>query len=310
MHAIISGVGHYLPKKIVKNADLEKKMETSDEWIVSRTGIAQRHIADSTETAVYMSTQAAQEALANANLKPTDINLVLVATSTPDQAFPSTACSVSNQLGIACAPAFDLQAACSGFIYALSVAHQFIQSGTYKNVLVVGVEIMSRLINWDDRATAVLFGDGAGAVIFSASDRPGIINTQLSADGQYGSLLYVSSDLKQIHMSGKEVFKVAVNTLEELVIALLEKAHLKKTDLNWLIPHQANARIINATAKKLNMSPEQVILTVGQHANTSAASVPLALYEGIQSGKVKRGDLLLLEAFGAGFTWGGALIRY
>jgi 3-oxoacyl-[acyl-carrier-protein] synthase-3 len=320
MYSRIVSTGKYLPARILTNADLEKMVETTDEWIRTRTGIEHRHIAADDEATSDLAYQAARIAMQDAGLKPSDIDLVLVGTTTPDLIFPNVACLVQEKLGIAGCPAFSLEAACSGFVYGLVVADQFIRGGQVKRALVIGAETMSRIIDWKDRETCVLFGDGAGAVILEAAEQPGIIYSTLGADGRYRELLYASSgvstrhrehrDVAALRMKGNEVFKVAVKTLENLVDDVVEKNKLEKGEIDWLIPHQANIRIITATAKRLRIPMERVILTVREHGNTSAASVPMALDTAIRDGRIKRGDLLLLEAFGGGFTWGASLIRY
>jgi len=317
MYSRIVGTGKYLPERILTNADLEKMVETTDEWIKSRTGIEYRHIAADDQGTSDLAYRAALAALENAGLGPNDIDLVVVGTTTPDLIFPNVGCLVQEKLGIKSCPAFSLEAACSGFLYGLVVADQFIRLGQARRALVIGAETMSRIIDWTDRETCVLFGDGAGAVILEAAETPGIIYSTLGADGRYRDLLYASSgvSLRQregaaLRMKGNEVFKVAVKTLENLVDDVVEKNHLEKGQIDWLIPHQANIRIISATAKRLEMPMERVILTVREHGNTSAASVPMALDTAIRDGRIERGDLLLLEAFGGGFTWGASLIRY
>jgi 3-oxoacyl-[acyl-carrier-protein] synthase-3 len=317
MYSRIAGTGKYLPERVLTNADLEKMVETSDEWIRSRTGIEHRHIAAEGEYTSDLAYKAGLVALESAGLTPNDIDLVVVGTTTPDLIFPNVACLVQEKLGIKTCPAFSLEAACSGFIYSLVVADQFIRTGGARRALVIGAETMSRIIDWTDRETCVLFGDGAGAVILEASEAPGVIYSTLGADGRYRDLLYASSgvSLRQregaaLRMKGNEVFKVAVKTLENLVDDVVEKHKLEKGQIDWLIPHQANIRIISATAKRLEMPMERVILTVREHGNTSAASVPMALDTAIRDGRIKRGDLLLLEAFGGGFTWGASLVRY
>ena len=307
MFSKIIGTGGYLPKKIVTNKDLESTIDTTDEWIVERTGIKQRHIAEENETTSSMAVQASIDALNSANIQPEDIDLIIVATTTPDQIFPSTACIVQNKLKIK-APAFDIQAACTGFVYALSIADNYIKAGLNKNILVIGAEKYSNLLDWNDRSTCVLFGDGAGAVILSAQSEPGIISTHIHADGKYNDLLSVENN--HIKMKGNEVFKVAVNTLSKLVDETLSINNMTKSDVDWLVPHQANLRIIKAAAKKLSMSLDQVVITVDKHANTSAASIPLALNEAVKDGRIKRDQVILLEAFGSGFTWGSVLLRY
>jgi 3-oxoacyl-[acyl-carrier-protein] synthase-3 len=320
MYSRIAGTGKYLPQKVLTNLDLEKMVDTSDEWIRSRTGIERRHIAADDEATSDLACHAARAAIADAGLTPADIDFVLVGTTTPDLIFPNVSCLLQDKLGIRGGPAFSIEAACTGFLYALVVADQFVRSGQAKRALVVGAETMSRIIDWTDRETCVLFGDGAGAVILEASEEPGIIYSTLGADGRYRELLYASSgvstrhreawDFAALRMKGNEVFKVAVKTLENLVDDVMEKNNLEKGQIDWLIPHQANLRIISATAKRLQMPMEQVILTVGEHGNTSAASVPMALDTAIKDGRIKRGDLLLLEAFGGGFTWGASLVRF
>ena len=320
MYSRIIGTGSYLPEKILTNFDLEKMVETTDEWIRTRTGIEQRHIAADGEATSDLAYKAALAAIENAGLKPGDIDFVLVGTTTPDLIFPNVACLLQEKLGIRGCPAFSIEAACSGFLYSLIVADQFVRSGQAKRALVIGAETMSRILDWTDRETCVLFGDGAGAVILEGADQPGIIYNTFGADGRYRELLYASSgvatrhrevgDIAALRMKGNEVFKVAVRTLENLVDEVSEKNHLEKGQIDWLIPHQANIRIIAAMARRLEMPMERVVLTVRTHGNTSAASVPMALDTAIRDGRIKRGDLLLLEAFGGGFTWGASLIRY
>jgi 3-oxoacyl-[acyl-carrier-protein] synthase-3 len=320
MYSRIVATGKYLPERILTNADLEKMVETTDEWIRTRTGIEHRHIAADEEATSDLAYKAALVALETAGLAPNDVDLVLVGTTTPDLIFPNVGCLVQEKLNIKSCPAFSLEAACSGFLYALVVADQFIRLKQARRALVIGAETMSRIIDWTDRETCVLFGDGAGAVILEAADEPGILDSTLGADGRYRELLYASSgvstrhrekgDVAALRMKGNEVFKVAVKTLENLVDQVMERNGLEKGQIDWLIPHQANIRIISATAKRLDLPMERVILTVREHGNTSAASVPMALDTAIRDGRVKRGDLLLLEAFGGGFTWGASLIRY
>ena len=320
MYSRIIGTGKYLPEKVLTNFDLEKMVETTDEWIRTRTGIERRHIAAEDEATSDLAYRAAVAAIEDAGLTPADIDFVLVGTTTPDLIFPNVACLLQEKLGIRGCPAFSIEAACTGFLYSLVVADQFVRSGQAKRALVIGAETMSRIIDWTDRETCVLFGDGAGAVILEGSDEPGIIYSTLGADGRYRELLYASSgvstrhrevgDLAALRMKGNEVFKVAVKTLENLVDDVIEKNDLEKGQIDWLIPHQANIRIISATAKRLDIPMERVILTVQEHGNTSAASVPMALDTAIRDGRIKHGDLLLLEAFGGGFTWGASLIRY
>ncbi|HHH47486.1 MAG TPA: ketoacyl-ACP synthase III [Gammaproteobacteria bacterium] len=313
----ISGTGGYLPEKILTNHDLEKMVETSDQWITDRTGIKKRHVAAEDETTCDLAEKAARAALDAANIAVDEIDLIIVATTTPDRVFPSTACLLQERLDIHGCTAFDIQAVCTGFVYALSVADKFIRSGTHEHALVVGAETLSRIVDWTDRGTCVLFGDGAGAVVLSASDEPGILSTHLHADGQYKELLSTSGGVSEglngevhITMQGNEVFKVAVNTLGRIVDETLAANDLQKSDIDWLVPHQANIRIIKATARKLKMSMDHVVTTVQEHGNTSAASVPLALDVAVRDGRIQRGDTLLLEAFGGGFTWGSALLKY
>ena len=322
IHSRIAGTGSYLPEKVVTNDDLAKVVDTSDEWIHSRTGIRQRHVAADGQTTSDMSYQAALKAIEAAGIDVAEIDLIVVGTTTPDYIFPSTACLIQQKLGIPGCPAFDVNAACSGFLFALSVADQFIRTGSARTVLVVGVETLTRMVDWTDRTTCVLFGDGAGAVVLKADADTGILSTHLHADGNKRDLLCcpvgVSAGFDnslpnagvRITMAGNEVFKHAVKALDSVVDEALEANGLDKGDLDWLIPHQANLRIIEATAKRLDMPMERVIVTVDRHGNTSAGSVPLALDEAVRSGRVQRGQLLLLEAFGGGFTWGAALLRY
>jgi 3-oxoacyl-[acyl-carrier-protein] synthase III len=317
----IIATGSALPERVVTNADLEKIVDTSDEWIHSRTGIRQRHIVADGETTGDLAFQAARNALDAAGIKASDLDLIVLGTTTPDIIFPSTACLVQHRLGANGCAAFDVNAACSGFVYALGIADKFIRSGQSKKVLVIGAETLTRMVDWTERESCVLFGDGAGAVVLEASSEPGIYATCLHADGGFKHLLYnpvgVSVGFKdepnhgvRIKMSGREVFKVAVKTLDSLVEETLQAAGMVESQIDWLIPHQANLRIIEATAKRLNMSMERVIVTVDKHANTSSGSVPLALDYAVRSGKVQRGQNLLLEAFGGGFTWASALLRY
>tara|TARA_X000001036_G_scaffold439948_1_gene493256 strand:+ start:1231 stop:2154 length:924 start_codon:yes stop_codon:yes gene_type:complete len=307
MNSKIIGTGGYLPAKVLTNKDLETIVDTTDDWIIERTGIQQRHISEPGETTSSMATKASIDAIKSANINNDDIDLIIVATTTPDMVFPSTACILQNNLKIK-APAFDVQAACTGFIYAMSIADNYIRTGTSKNVLLVGAEKYSNLLDWSDRSTCVLFGDGAGAVVLSAKPEEGIISSHIHADGQYNDLLDVKNE--QIRMKGNEVFKVAVNTLSKLVDETLEKNNMDKSDIDWLVPHQANLRIIKAAAKKLSLSLDQVVVTVDRHANTSAASIPLALNEAVKDGRIKDDQVILLEAFGSGFTWGSVLLRY
>ena len=322
VYSRIAGTGSYLPEKVLTNADLEKMVETNDEWIVSRSGIRERHIAADGETTGDLAFHAATRALEAAGLAAAEVELIIVGTTTPDLIFPSTACLLQHRIGANGCAAFDVNAACSGFVYALSVADQFIRAGQVKNALVVGAETLSRMVDWSDRGTCVLFGDGAGAVVLKADADAGIISTHLHADGGKKALLYnpvgvsVGFDAElpncgvKVMMAGSDVFKYAVKALDSVVDETLAANGLDKSDLDWLIPHQANLRIIEATARRLQMPMERVIVTVDRTGNTSAGSVPLALDEAVRSGRVQRGQLLLLEAFGGGFTWGSALIRY
>ena len=319
--ARITGTGSYLPEKVLTNKDLESMVETSDQWIRERTGIEKRHIAAEDENTCDLAEQAARNAIRAAGKEPGDIDLIIVATTTPDQVFPSTACLLQSRLDIHGCAAFDVQAVCTGFVYALGVADNFVRTGNARCALVLGAETFSRILNWEDRTTCVLFGDGAGAVVLEASQEPGVLSTHLHADGDYADLLQVPVGVSSgydkmrqsaafVEMRGAEVFKMAVNTLGRIVDETLEKNGLDKSDIDWLIPHQANTRIIRATAKKLRMSMARVVVTVAEHGNTSAASVPLALDEAIRDGRIKRGETLLMEAFGGGFTWGSVLAKY
>ncbi len=318
----IAGTGSYLPAKVLTNDDLSKIVDTSDEWIASRTGIRERHIAAEGETTGDLAFHAAVRALEAAGVEASELDLIVLGTTTPDLVFPSTACLLQHRLGADGCAAFDVNAACSGFIYALSVADNFIRSGSAKTVLVVGSETLTRMVDWSERTTCVLFGDGAGAVVLKADNETGILSTHLHADGGKKELLWnpvgVSVGFKEneknagvrIQMAGSDVFKHAVKALDSIVEETLEANGIDRHDIDWLIPHQANLRIIEATAKRLDMPMERVIVTVDKHGNTSSGSVPLALDTAIRSGKVQRGQLLLLEAFGGGFTWGSALLRY
>jgi 3-oxoacyl-[acyl-carrier-protein] synthase-3 len=319
--ARIIGTGGYLPSNVVTNHDLEKVVDTSDQWIRERTGIEQRHIAVEGETTVDLAEQASRNAIEAAGIDASEIDLIIFATSTPDKIFPSSACILQARLDIHGCPAFDIQAVCTGFIYALTVAEKFIQTGSARTALVVGAEVFSRILNWEDRGTCVLFGDGAGAVILQADEETGILSSHIHADGKYENLLWVPhgigdgfDEVKEgkafVEMRGNEVFKMAVNTLGRIVDETLAANDMKKSDIDWLVPHQANIRIITATARKLKMSMDQVVVTVNKHGNTSAASVPLALDVAVRDGRIKRGELLLLEAFGGGFTWGSVLVRF
>ncbi len=313
----IAGTGGYLPKTVRTNDDISRMVDTNDAWIVERTGIRERRIAAPHETASSMGECAARQAIAAAGWEPESIDLIIMATSTPDRIFPSAACILQQRLGIRECGAFDVQAACSGFIYAMSIADQFIRAGTASRVLVVGSEINSRLVDWSDRTTCILFGDGAGAVVLEASAEPGILSTHIHADGHYQDLLYlpnpemgIDGEPPYVKMQGNEVFRIAVNTLGRIVDETLAANGLKKTDVDWLVPHQANIRIIAATARKLKMPMERVVVTIERQGNTSSASVPLALHEAVSDGRIRRGQILLMEAFGGGFTWGSALVRY
>jgi len=317
----ITGTGSYLPEKILTNHDLEKIMDTTDEWIRDRTGIYKRHIAAGGETTCDLAEIAASRAMEAAGRTPRQIDLIVLATTTPDRVFPSTACLLQQRLDIHGTAAFDVQAVCTGFVYALGIADKFIKTGAAKCALVVGAETLSRIVDWNDRGTGILFGDGAGAVIIEASDEPGILSTHLHADGSYEHLLTVPAGISAgydkvlagqayVQMQGNEVFKMAVNTLGRIVDETLAANNMEKSDVDWLIPHQANIRIIQATARKLKMSMDHVVVTVDEHGNTSAASVPLALDTAVRDGRIKRGEILLMEAFGGGFTWGSALLKY
>ena len=319
MYSRISGTGGYLPERILTNADLEKMVDTSDQWIVERTGIRERHLAAEHETTSDLAVAAARQAIRAAEIDVAEIDLVIVATTTPDLIFPSTACLVQNKLGMSngCA-AFDVQAVCSGFVYALSIADNFIRAGQARCALVIGAETLSRITDWNDRGNCILWGDGAGAVILAASETPGIISSHLHADGRYRDLLHVNggvsagyADAKPtMQMQGNAVFKMAVNTLDAIVDETLAANNLQKSDVNWLVPHQANIRIIQATAKKLGMSMDNVVVTVDRHGNTSAASIPLALDTAVRDGRIQAGEIVLMEAFGGGFTWGSVLVKW
>ena len=317
MNRKIIGTGSYLPKAVRTNQDLEKMVDTTDEWITVRTGIKERHIANEQETIALMGKEAGKQALEAASLDANDLDLIIVATTSNHNAFPSAACEVQNLLGIYNIPAFDVSAACAGFTYALSIADNFIKSGSAKNVLVIGADALASTCDPEDRSTIILFGDGAAAVVVTATEEVGILSTHINADGRFGDLLKLPNvergntetlNNSYLSMAGNEVFKVAVKKLSQVVVDTLAANNIEKDKLDWLVPHQANQRIIAATAKKLGMPMEQVILTLDKHGNTSAASVPLALDEGVRSGKIKPGQLVLLEAFGGGFTWGSALV--
>lgn len=316
----IAGTGSYLPEKVLTNFDLEKMMDTSDQWIRERTGIERRHIAASGETTVDLAERAARAALDAAGVHPAEVDFIAFGTTTPDMFFPNCGALLQARLGCRGAAAFSVETACSGFMYALSIADKFVRFGDARRALVIGAETLSRITDWSDRSTAVLFADGAGAVVLEAADEPGILSTHLHADGTYKDLLYCGGGLgtdgdpakarRAIIMTGSEVFKIAVTTLGRAIDEALAANQLERSAIDWLVPHQANLRIIQATARKLDMAMERVITTVQDHGNTSAASVPLALDVGVRDGRIKRGDLLLLEAFGGGVTWGSALIRY
>ncbi|MGA2342477.1 MAG: beta-ketoacyl-ACP synthase III [Steroidobacteraceae bacterium] len=322
MYSRIAGTGSFLPEKILTNADLERLVDTSDEWIRSRTGIERRHVASESETTTDLAEHASRRAMEAAEVSAADIDLICVGTTTPDLVFPNVGTLLQQRLGITnSCPAFSLEAACTGFMYALSVADKFVRVGESKCALVVGAETLTRIVDWKDRGTCVLFADGAGAVILKPAEQPGIISTRLHSDGRYKDLLMYPDGVSKgfhlvragkagVQMKGNEVYKVAVNTLGQLVTETLNAHNIPKAELDWLIPHQANLRIIEAIARRLELPMDRVIVTIGDQGNTSAASVPLALDTGIRDGRVRRGQLLLLEAFGGGFTWGSALIRY
>jgi 3-oxoacyl-[acyl-carrier-protein] synthase-3 len=322
IRSVIVGCGSYLPARVMTNADLAEIVDTSDEWIVARSGIRQRHIAADGETTGDLAEAAARDALQHAGLQPDDIDLIVLATATPDNTFPATATAVQSRLGIRHGAAFDVQAVCSGFIYALATADNFLKAGQFRRALVIGAETFSRILDWEDRTTCVLFGDGAGAIVLEAmegegtsADR-GILTSHLHADGCHHDLLYVdggpssTQSVGHLRMSGKEVFRHAVVNLSAVINEALEATGLQADDIDWVIPHQANKRILDGTAKKLKLDPSKVVVTVDRHGNTSAASVPLALTEAVRDGRIQRGQLLLLEAMGGGFTWGSALVRW
>ena len=320
-HSKIAGTGGYLPERVMTNQEFEKIVDTSDEWIRERSGIKRRHIAAEGETTSDMAVAAARQAISAAGIENSDIDLIIVATTTPDKVFPSTACIVQRQLGIRRIAAFDVHAACSGFIYGLDIADRFIRTGGAGCALLIGSETYSRILDWTDRSTCVLFGDGAGAVVLRAAGEPGVISTHIHADGKHEDMLQVpagiSSGYKQvreeaayIHMNGHAVFRKAVSALGTIARETLDGNNIDKHDIAWFIPHQANLRIITAAAKKLDLPMERVVVTVEDHANTSSASIPLALDVAVRDGRIKRGELLLFEAFGAGLTWGSALVRY
>ena len=314
----IAGTGGYLPAKVLANRDLESLVDTTDEWIFTRTGIRQRHVAADEEKTSDLALHASRKALDAAGIAPADLDLIIVATTTPDMVFPSTACILQTKLGAKNCPAFDVQAVCSGFIYGLATADQYMRSGQYRNALVVGAEIYSRILDWSDRSTCVLFGDGAGAVVLKRSAAPGILSSHLHADGSYANMLSVPGTVcggkitgrPLLQMDGGGVFKFAVKVLDDVVEEALTANSMQKSDIDWLIPHQANIRIIQATAKKLGMGMEKVVLTVDRHANTSAASIPLALDEAVRDGRIRPGQHVLLEGVGGGFTWGAVMVKW
>jgi len=322
LRSVVLGCGSYLPRQILTNAELASRIDTSDEWIVQRTGIKQRHIAAEGEFTSHLAINAARAALEHANVDAQSIDLIVLATSTPDNTFPATAVAVQNGLGIHHGAAFDLQAVCSGFVFALATADNFLRGGAYKRALVIGSETFSRILDWNDRGTCVLFGDGAGAVVLEAQQQPGaasdrgILTAHLRSDGQHKSKLYVdggpssTQTVGYLRMEGREVFKHAVGMITDVIVDALNATGLSVEDINWFIPHQANKRIIDASAHKLHIAPQKVVLTVDRHGNTSAASIPLALDAAVKDGRVKKGDLVLLEAMGGGFTWGSVLLRW
>jgi 3-oxoacyl-[acyl-carrier-protein] synthase-3 len=317
IYSRILGTGGFLPKKVVTNRDLERMLDTTDTWIQERTGIKQRHVVSDGETCVDLAEPAARRAIDAAGITPGEIDLIVMATTTPDQIFPSSACALQNRLDIHGCPAFDIQAVCTGFVYALGVADKFIRTGSASKALVVGAEAFSRIIDWTDRGTCIIFGDGAGAVVIGADHEPGIITSCLHADGAYRELLHVPAGVGNgyngalfVEMKGNEVFRVAVTTLGRIVDEVLTANGMERSDIDWLVPHQANMRIIQATARKLDLPMEQVVVTVDTHGNTSAASVPLAFDQAVRDGRIQRGQVVLMEAFGGGFTWGSVLLRY
>ncbi len=317
IYSRILGTGGYLPERVMTNAELESMVDTTDAWIRERTGIERRHLVSEGETCCDLAERASRLALEAAGIAAADLDLIIVATTTPDQFFPSTACLLQQRLDVHGCAAFDLQAVCTGFIYALGVADKFIRTGSARRALVVGAETLSRVIDWTDRGTCVLFGDGAGAMVLEAAEEPGIISSHLHADGAYKDLLQIPGGLGNgdcthayMEMKGTEVFRVAVTTLGRIVDETLEANGLQKSDIDWLIPHQANIRIIQATARKLDLPMERVVVTVAEHGNTSSASVPLAFDQAVRDGRIQRGEMILMEAFGGGFTWGSALLRY
>jgi 3-oxoacyl-[acyl-carrier-protein] synthase-3 len=317
LHSVVLGAGSALPQRRVSNEELAQRVDTSDQWIVERTGIRNRYIASDGETTASLATEAARRALDHAGVAATDIDLIVLATATPDQTFPSSATKVQATLGISDCIAFDVHAVCTGFLYALSVADSMLRGGNAKKALVIGAETFSRLLDWEDRATCVLFGDGAGALVLGAEEsESGILATKLHADGRHNDLLFVdggpstTGTVGKLRMKGREVFRHAVVNLADVMSEVLEQAGLTSDDVDWVVPHQANARILDATARKLGLPEEKIVVTVDQHANTSAASVPLAFDTAIKDGRIKRGDVVVLEAMGGGFTWGAAALRY
>jgi len=322
LRSVVLGCGSYLPQQILTNAELARRIDTSDELIVQRTGIRQRHIAADGEFTSHLATNAARAALANAGIDAQSIDLIVLATSTPDNTFPATAVSVQQALGIHHGAAFDLQAVCSGFVFALATADNFLRAGSHKRALVIGAETFSRILDWNDRGTCVLFGDGGGAVVLEAQEQPGtsadrgVLTTHLRSDGRHKSKLYVdggpssTQTVGYLRMEGREVFKHAVGMITDVIVDAFNATDLNADDLDWFVPHQANKRIIDASAHKLHIAPQKVVLTVDLHGNTSAASIPLALSVAVRDGRIKRGDLVLLEAMGGGFTWGSALVRW
>lgn len=321
IRSVITGTGSYLPKQILTNSDLEKKVDTTDEWIIERTGIKQRHIAAEDEVTSDLAVIAAKRALESASLDPNQIDLIILATSTADQTFPSTATTIQRKLGITGGAAFDIQAVCSGFVYALTTADNFIKAGQAKHVLVIGAEIFSRILDWEDRTTCVLFGDGAGAVVLSSQNGvgnntdQGLLSSRIHSDGRYNELLFVDGGVSstgtvgQLRMKGREVFRHAIVNLASVVGEVLEDSNMSSENIDWIVPHQANKRILDGTARKLKVATNKVIVTVEKHANTSAASIPLALDEAVRDGRITRGQVIILEAMGGGFTWGACLLR-
>ena len=322
IRSVVLGCGSYLPQRVVTNAELARRIETSDEWIVQRTGIRERHIAAEGEFTSHLALNAARAALAAGDIDPQSIDLIVLATSTPDNTFPATAVAVQNGLGITHGAAFDLQAVCSGFVFALATADNFLRTGAFKRALVIGAETFSRILDWNDRGTCVLFGDGAGALVLEAQQQPGqttdrgVLTTHLRSDGRHKSKLYVdggpssTQTVGHLRMEGREVFKHAVGMITDVIVDALDATGMTVDDVKWFVPHQANKRIIDASAHKLHIAPEKVVLTVDRHGNTSAASIPLALDVAVKDGRIKPGDVVLLEAMGGGFTWGSALLRW